>query len=162
MKLFVTHGGQNGQLEALYHGVPMVVMPFAADQWNNGERVMHKGYGRMVDPRDFTEDQLYEPVKNVANNLRYRESIQKCSKIFRALPDPKETVVRWTNHVLEHGGDHLKPRGMKVPMWQFFMWDIWAAVLIAVHLVSYVSVTVVYFRGCRRFCRKRSQKDKAV
>ncbi len=175
VKLFVTHGGQNGQLEALYHGVPMVVMPFAADQWNNGQRVMHKGYGEMVDPRDFTEDELYETVKNVANNPWYRENIQRCSKIFKALPDPKETIIRWTNHILEHGGDHLKPRSMKVPMWQFFMWDIWATVLIGVHLLIYVSV--VCFRCCRRCCRpcckrccscccrrccsKRSQKDKA-
>ncbi len=159
VKLFVTHGGQNGQLEALYHGVPIVVMPFGIDQWNNGKRVMHRRYGEMVDPRNFTEDQLYQIMKDVINNPEYTESIQRCSKIFRDLPDPKETVIRWTNHVLEHGGYHLKPRGMKVPMWQFFMWDIWAAFLIGAHLLIYVSV--VCFRCCGRCCRKRSIKDKS-
>ena len=155
VKLFVTHGGQNGQLEALYHGVPMVVMPFGTDQWHNGNRVAYKRYGEMIDPRDFTEDELYGAIKTVTNNPEYRENIQRCSKIFRALPDPKQTVVTWTNHVLEHGGDHLKPRSINVPMWQFFMWDIWAAFLISGHLVFYVSVR---FCCCCLRCYKKEPR----
>ncbi len=158
VKLFVTHGGQNGQLEALYHGVPMVVMPFASDQWNNGKKVVEKRYGQMLDPRDFTADQLYETIQSVVDSPMYRGNIERCSKIFRAMPDPKETVIRWTNHVLDHGGSHLKPVGMKVPTWQFFMWDIMAAFIVATHVLIYI-----LFKCCRCIlgcCRKRPLKNK--
>ena len=37
--LFITHGGNNGQFEALYHGVPMLVMPFYSDQFYNVKRI---------------------------------------------------------------------------------------------------------------------------
>ncbi len=36
-RLFITHAGNNGQLEALYHGVPMLAMPVAGDQNRNGQ-----------------------------------------------------------------------------------------------------------------------------
>ena len=32
VKLFITHGGNNGQFEALYHSVPMLVLPVFAEQ----------------------------------------------------------------------------------------------------------------------------------
>ena len=31
-RLFIAHGGNNGQMEGLYHGLPMIVMPFGGDQ----------------------------------------------------------------------------------------------------------------------------------
>jgi UDP:flavonoid glycosyltransferase YjiC (YdhE family) len=38
-KLFITHCGNNGQYEALYHGVPMIGFPLFAEQYMNCERV---------------------------------------------------------------------------------------------------------------------------
>ena len=38
---FLTHGGTNGQYEALYHGVPMVTLPMFGDQVNNYFKYKH-------------------------------------------------------------------------------------------------------------------------
>ena len=45
VKLFITHGGNNGQLESLFHAVPMLTIPFTGDQHYNAERIVARGYG---------------------------------------------------------------------------------------------------------------------
>jgi len=42
-RLFITHAGNGGQYEALYHGVPMLSFPLFAEQHTNAQRVYRKG-----------------------------------------------------------------------------------------------------------------------
>ena len=49
VKLFINHCGNNGQLEGLYHGVPMVGIPLFVDQGFNGRRMEYTGYGKWFD-----------------------------------------------------------------------------------------------------------------
>lgn len=47
--VFVTRGGLGGVMEALHHGVPMIVVPRMADQRLNGQRVEELGLGVLLD-----------------------------------------------------------------------------------------------------------------
>ena len=47
--VFITHGGLGGVMEAMHHGVPMIVVPRMADQRLNGERVEELGLGVLLD-----------------------------------------------------------------------------------------------------------------
>jgi len=42
-RLFITHAGNGGQYEALYHGVPMIGVPIFAEQHVNAQRAFLKG-----------------------------------------------------------------------------------------------------------------------
>jgi len=42
-RLFITHAGNGGQYEALYHGVPMLSFPLFADQHTNAQKTVEKG-----------------------------------------------------------------------------------------------------------------------
>jgi MGT family glycosyltransferase len=47
--VFVTNGGMAGVMEALHHGVPMIVVPRMTDQRLNGQRVEELGLGVVLD-----------------------------------------------------------------------------------------------------------------
>lgn len=47
--LFITHGGMNSINEAMYYGVPMVVIPLDADQYINANRTVELGLASRID-----------------------------------------------------------------------------------------------------------------
>ena len=47
-KLFITHGGMFGVQESVYHGVPLLVLPIFADQFDNARRIEDKGLGTVL------------------------------------------------------------------------------------------------------------------
>lgn len=53
--LFITHGGMFGNFEAIARGVPLLVIPFFADQHRNAFRVVKMGYGKSLNFGDMTK-----------------------------------------------------------------------------------------------------------
>lgn len=60
--LFITHGGMNSVNEALFHEVPMIVVPMGNDQPTVGARVAELGLGTVVAPNDLTVPVLRDRV----------------------------------------------------------------------------------------------------
>ena len=58
---FVTHAGMGGCSEGLWHGVPMVAVPQAVDQFGNADRLVELGVARRLDV-DATPDELRAAV----------------------------------------------------------------------------------------------------
>ena len=132
-RLFISHVGNNGQLEGVYHGVPMLMMPVLGDQMINAKRAYSRGYGVIMNPHDFTTEELKKNIKEMLKNPHYAENIKRCSKILHALPSPQSNAAFWIEHVLRFGGDHLKPYYMDMPLWQYFMLDVLLFVLLVTH-----------------------------
>ncbi|MFE7560718.1 macrolide family glycosyltransferase [Kitasatospora sp. NPDC057500] len=55
---FVTHAGTGGASEGLYHGVPMIAVPQAVDQFANADSLVGLGVARRLDTDDATADAL--------------------------------------------------------------------------------------------------------
>ncbi|TWP47950.1 glycosyltransferase [Lentzea tibetensis] len=62
---FLTNGGMGGVMEALIHGVPMIVAPRMADQRLNGIRVEELGLGVLLDADVLTPESLRSLVQQV-------------------------------------------------------------------------------------------------
>jgi UDP:flavonoid glycosyltransferase YjiC (YdhE family) len=82
----VTHGGHNTVLAALARGVPMVAVPFFADQADNAARVEALGAGRVIPGRELTAQRLREAVRDVLENEAYSLAAARLKAEIEALP----------------------------------------------------------------------------
>jgi hypothetical protein len=134
-RLFITHCGNNGQYEALYHGVPMVGIPMFGEQPDNAFRIQDHGYGISLLPQTmltFSTENLVAAIQEVSTNPVYRENSERASAILKDRPLPAETIAYWMEHVMRHGSSHLRSRGMDLMWYQFWMLDILFCVLVVV------------------------------
>ena len=65
MKLFITHSGNNGQFEAIYHGVPMLAVPLFTDQIRNAMRIVERGFGEQINYRTATPEYFAGLIEKV-------------------------------------------------------------------------------------------------
>ena len=153
-KLFITHCGNNGQYEALYNGVPMIGFPLFGDHIQNCHRTYKKGFGLEMRVQDFTSDQLFQNIQEVLNNPKYRSTIGKASEVFRDQPmNGREKGAFWVEHVIKHGGRHLRMLSMDLPLYQFLMLDVFFVIGIG------VIVVLLLLRSIFRFlCKGSTQK----
>ena len=161
-RLFISHVGNNGQLEAVYHGVPMLAAPLFSDQPYNAQRSEHRGYGKTIDILNFTVDELVDKIIEIIENGTYRENIRQCSKVYHDFPSPHRTVQFYVDHVLKFGGSHLKPASLHMPLWKFFMLDIlvfFLAVLTVIMILMMLFCLVIY-RRCSKSRAQSGSKSK--
>lgn len=70
VKVFITHGGLLGTTEAIYHGVPIIGMPFFGDQKRNIKTAVQAGWGLQLDYSNITEDSLRWALLEVLDHSR--------------------------------------------------------------------------------------------
>lgn len=71
MRLFITHGGQNSLLQAVYHAVPVLGIPLFGDQFDNVVRAEAKGLGLAISPTRITSKLLSSTIQTVIRNVRW-------------------------------------------------------------------------------------------
>ena len=82
-KLFITHSGNNGQYEALFHAVPMLAFYMFGDQEHSARRVQQKGFGKLMSIKHFTRDELVENMYAILKNDVFSRTIKAASLIHR-------------------------------------------------------------------------------
>ncbi|RZB19031.1 oleandomycin glycosyltransferase [Streptomyces sp. F001] len=70
--LFVTHGGMNSVNEAMYAGVPMLVVPQGADQPMVARRVVELDAGLSIRTQDVTERSVRALARRLLDDPRFR------------------------------------------------------------------------------------------
>lgn len=84
--VFVTHGGMNSVSEALFYGVPMVVIPFVSDQPVNARCVERLGLGKMLEYSKVNKDSVKENVMSVLSNVDIKSNIEKVQELVNKAP----------------------------------------------------------------------------
>ncbi|MBQ0890192.1 oleandomycin glycosyltransferase [Streptomyces sp. RM72] len=82
--LFVTHGGMNSVNEALYAGVPMLVVPQGADQPLVARRVAELGAGLAVRTEDATVERVRGLARRVLEDPGFRTAAEGLRDAQRA------------------------------------------------------------------------------
>lgn len=70
VRLFITHGGLMGTQEAVYHGVPLLYLPFGLDQKANARKAEREGSGLNLRWAHLTEQVLYDAINKLINDPR--------------------------------------------------------------------------------------------
>ena len=79
--VFLTHCGMNSVSEALYFGVPLVMLPQTAEQGGVAERVAQLGAGYRMEKTDAAS--ILQAVKRVLVEPSYREQAGMIAQSFR-------------------------------------------------------------------------------
>ena len=81
--VFVTHGGMNSVMEAIYYGVPMVVVPQQPEQAMIAARVAELGLGVALESGKITADALRDAVTTISGDPGYRSCLAHMQQAAR-------------------------------------------------------------------------------
>ena len=89
---FITHGGFNSAKEALSLGVPLVVIPIAADQHYTAGRVEALGLGHRVGPDERTPEIIRARLRDLLADPAFRVRARRFADDMAALPGVDHAV----------------------------------------------------------------------
>lgn len=89
---FVTHGGANSVMEAIAHGVPLLIAPLCNDQFHQVHFVEQAGVGRGLDSERATVDDLQRALGELLANGPIRRRMTKLATSYRNSDGAAETA----------------------------------------------------------------------
>ncbi|PSN50535.1 UDP-glucuronosyltransferase 2B18 [Blattella germanica] len=160
IKAFISHCGKLSTTESVYRGVPVIGVPFFADQWLNLQQMMGKGVAVKLDFLTLTKESVLKSIREILNNQSYHQNMKKLSTILKDHPQSAlDRAVFWTEHVIRHGGaPHLRPASTDLYWYQYLLLDVLCVFASGVLLI----VFVLYFilRTLLKLFRKNPKKSK--
>lgn len=162
VKVFLTHGGLMGTIEAVHSGVPMVGIPLFGDQEVNIRSYVSEGFAVKLHFNSITKESVLRALKTVLHDTRYRENAVRISRAFNDRPvSPLDTAVFWTEYVIRHAGaPHLQTAAVELAWYQYLLLDVFAVIMAVVVSASvvifYVTKSIIHFL----LSQKGSQKKK--
>lgn len=90
--LVITHGGFGTVLTALDHGLPMVIIPIAADMPDNARRCADLGLAKVIAPDQRTSAAIQAATRTVLRDARYQRNAERLRDEMRELPGPHYAV----------------------------------------------------------------------
>ena len=154
----ILHGGFNGLSEALWNGVPVLVLPQMLEQLYNAGHVHFNGLGIHLDATTLSSSKVTESLRALDTG-EYRSKLARLQKMFGIAGGVKKAadLVEFYEEV---GYAHLVPAYAKYQWsWvQYYNADVSALIMLILVLVGGCLVTCCKFI-CRK-CRTKKSKDK--
>ena len=90
--IFITHGGMNSVMEALYYGVPLIIVPQMPEQYLTAQKIAELGLGLQISKQDVTADGLQAAVAQISTEKAFQKNAQHMQSIVRDAGGYKEAA----------------------------------------------------------------------
>ncbi|CAH0395797.1 unnamed protein product [Bemisia tabaci] len=143
VKVFITHGGLQSFQEAVHFGVPLIGIPWFADQEMTVQKIIDAGVGVKLEHSTLTS---YESIRDVVHGFLADENYATFSRNMELLSGrskgltakASDTATFWVEYVTKVGGaSHLRPSTADATLIEYFCFDIFIVVTI-------LAVTAIY------------------
>ena len=151
----IVHGGNNGINEAMWNGVPIVVLPQMLEQVYNAGRVHFNGLGIHLDAHVLSSAKITESLRALDMG-EYRFKVSRLQKMYR-LAGGVERAAGLVEFYKDVGYAHLVPAYAKYQWsWvQYYNADVYALLLLTLALV-----VMCFLACCKCLCKRCSGKEK--
>ncbi|KAI9551887.1 UDP-glycosyltransferase 209A1 [Daphnia sinensis] len=159
-KVFITHGGMLGTQESIYHGVPLLGLPFGNDQRANVARAVRDGWGLKLDWDKVDDRTLDDAIRHLS---MIPANATKWSELMRDEIMPgKKVAAYWIEYVIRHGSTkHLQVASKNMPFYQRHLIDV--ALFLGAIASFFLLIVFMLIRTLLRCYRKpKSAKLKAT
>ncbi|KAL6262841.1 hypothetical protein P5V15_005631 [Pogonomyrmex californicus] len=95
VKAIWTHGGLLSTQEAMWKGIPIIVMPFFMDQNSNAEMIVGKDIGVRLDVKTLSTQSIIYAIEEIFYNEKYAKNMKQLSSEFRDRPVPPLELAVW-------------------------------------------------------------------
>ena len=147
-RLFLTHGGLLSTQEAIYHGVPVLGLPFISDQLLNMDKAVSDGYALQLRWNEIEEKLLYRTIRKLIYQDSFGENVRRRqSLLLDQSESPLERGLYWAEYIARHGGaPHLQLGSRQLNRFQRSLIDVY--LILAAISCLFIFAT---WRSLRRF-----------
>lgn len=93
-RLVVSHGGAGSVLGAAAAGVPQLVIPVFADQWENAQAVSDAGVGVVLDMEQRSAESIASAIAEVLSSGSVAAAVERVRVEVSAMPGPAAVVLQ--------------------------------------------------------------------
>lgn len=154
---FVTAGGQLSVIEAIYHGVPMICIPFFNEQHQNCQRIANWTTGIIMNSTDFNATKLiFKIVSTFEAKPRFLRNARHQKSMFTDRQrSPLETAIFWSEYVARYKGAHqLLSRSKYLNYFQYHNIDVYSIMACCLMPIIYIIYKLIV---CLCNCCKRNR-----
>ncbi len=157
-KVFVSHMGIGGYNEAMYHAVPVLAIPFAGDQFTNGERAEKNGWAEVIQYPDLTQEIFEKKLSALLSDTKYKNNVQRISNLYRDRPmSAIDVAIFWIEYVIRHkGAKHFQYPGVELNFFQQNSLDVLIFLLVTFY-VGFKMLTFIFKKLIALCCCKDSK-----
>ncbi|XP_031633897.1 UDP-glucuronosyltransferase 2B16-like [Contarinia nasturtii] len=158
--LFISHGGSFGTSESLYHGVPLLIIPFFGDQHRNAHRIATVGNGNFLIFNELTTDTLSATLTQILTSDSIPIKAKEISAIFKDnLVHPMEEAMFWIEHVAKFkGAKHIQSHAIHMSWFSYLLIDVFIVTAIAVSAILFTIYWLIKKLFSRKKAKQQSQK----
>lgn len=139
VKLFISHGGLMGILDALYSGVPIVGIPMFADQFSNMNFIVQNDCGLQMQLGQIDEEIANYTISSILHDDKYAKNAKRLSALYRDRDrDPLEKAVYWVEYVARHRVNLMLKPSTQDWWYERCLLDVVFAVFVTVALTAYL------------------------